>query len=78
VAARIAAMSGLSSAGSLGMLLGTALAGIASAAFRAHGQPAPAAHSLIFVVGGVAQLAVATSTFALATFAPRLARSIRS
>lgn len=78
VAARIAAMSGLNAAGSMGMLLGTAFAGIASALSHAHGASAQSAHSLIFVLGGAAQWAVASLTFALATFAPRFARSIRS
>jgi MFS family permease len=78
VAARIAAMSGLSSAGSMGMLLGTATAGIASSLLRAHGNSAETTHSFVFVVGGAAQFLVAALTFALAPLAPRLPHSIRS
>lgn len=78
VGTRIAAMSALTSSGSLGMLLGTAVAGIASAVLRSHGHSAHGGHSFIFVVGGATQLLVAFLTFAFAGSAQRVAQPIRS
>jgi len=76
--ARVAAMSALNSAGGLGMLIGTALAGILSAVLRAHGEAPHEAHALVFRIAGGFQLGASLVTLALLTLEQRLARSVRS
>jgi MFS family permease len=78
VAGRVAAMSALNAVGGLGMLFGTAFAGIASAVLRAQGGTAHTAHQLAFGSGGAAALGVAALTLAVATTAPNVTRSVRS
>ena len=70
-------MSALNAAGNLGMLLGTALAGILSALLRARGAGADTAHTLVFYIGGGVSLSVAAVTLSGALLAPRVARSVR-
>ena len=74
---RVVAMSLLNSAGNLGMLLGTAIAGIASANLRAHGGSLHAAHALVFGLGGVVPLGIAALTLGAPVVAQRVARSVR-
>jgi MFS family permease len=74
---RVPAMSALNAAGNLGMLLGTALAGILSALLRARGAGADTAHTLVFYIGGGVSLSVAAVTLSGALLAPRVARSVR-
>ncbi len=69
---RVTAMSALNSAGSLGMLLGTATAGITTAAFRVHGLGIPNAHALVFRIGGATQLCVAAASVSAALVMQRM------
>lgn len=75
---RIAAMSGLNAAGALGMLCGTAIAGIASATLRNAGAPPHAAHDLVLQLAGWFQLAAGLATAGTVLFVVRHARLMRS
>jgi predicted MFS family arabinose efflux permease len=72
---RIAAMSGINSAGALGMLCGTAVAGILSAA---HGSGAHAAHEQVLQLAGGSQVVAGLTTAAVISFARRQVRPMRS
>ena len=74
---RVVAMSILNSAGNLGMLLGTAIAGIVSATLRAHGGSLHSAHALVFGIGGAVPLGIASLTLGALVIAQRGARSVR-
>jgi MFS family permease len=73
---RIAAMSGLNSAGALGMLCGTVVAGIISAAYGASGMHT--AHERVLQLAGGFQIVAALSTAALISIARRQVRPMRS
>lgn len=75
---RIAAMSGLNAAGALGMLCGTALAGILSAALRSSGAPPHSAHALVLALAGWFQISAGLATAAVVLIAQRHARLMRS
>jgi MFS family permease len=75
---RVQAMSALNSAGSLGMLIGTALAGILSAVLRARGADADAAHGVVFITAGALQLSAALLTAALPMILGRGLRLMRN
>ncbi|HYQ27293.1 MAG TPA: MFS transporter [Polyangiaceae bacterium] len=78
VTLRIASMSALNSAGSLGMLVGTASAGILSAVLRSYGAESDAVHELIFRIAGVAELAAAFGTITVVLVLQRATRLVRS
>jgi MFS family permease len=78
VTTRIAAMSALNSAGSLGMLVGTATAGILSAVLRRHGAGPHAVHDLVLHLAGAAQMSAAVVTAAMVLLQRRSLRLVRS
>jgi MFS family permease len=57
---RATAMAAFHAAGCVGMMLGPAVAGIASATMRAAGVGASTRYATVFVIGGVAQLLIMT------------------
>lgn len=75
---RIRAMSALNSAGSLGMLIGTSAAGIASSVLRARGVAPDTVHAAVFAAAGVLQFAAAASTAAQVLVRGRNVRLVRS
>jgi Major Facilitator Superfamily len=75
---RIRSMSALNSAGSVGMLLGTALAGVLSAALRGRGAEPHLAHHLLLQLSGLVQLCAACASVAVALLSRRASRLVGS
>ncbi|MET0792899.1 MAG: MFS transporter [Polyangiaceae bacterium] len=74
---RVVAMSWLNSAGNLGMMLGTALAGVVSALSRAQGAGPHSAHVVVFGIAGATSLCVAALTLCVLLATQRSLRSVR-
>lgn len=75
---RVAAMSGLNAAGAVGMLCGTALAGVVSATLRKEGAPAHLGHELVLQLAGWVQIFAGICTAGVMSFALRQSRLMRS
>ncbi len=75
---RIRSMSALNSAGSVGMLLGTMIAGVVSSVLRGRGAEPHLAHQLLLQLSGIVQLCAVGASAAAALLSRRGSRLVRS